>query len=365
MVTNGEQLSRRPEGLRQPACGSSPGRERRAGAGGRLAHRPRDPEEHIPAGHRASATSEATARGGQRSHTKARVDDHAVRPALDGTPYAKAANAQGRRTESEGVAMLSRLRSTLTFSNTVAMVALFIALGGSSYAALQVGSEQIADNSVRSKDLRNNDIRGRDIHTGAVRSADLRNNDIRGRDIPGRRAKRRTAQQRHPQRGHPHRRIAGGDVAADTLTGANLLESSLATVPSAANAATLDGKSATAFLAADRLVTTGFEELSIGETRTIAPAARSPGARRARTPPATASSPSRSSRRRPMPSRPALTPPPGAVRSVLAHRSRSSRPRRPLPSTASGSRRPRWRRAAQLPSDWVSSRSMWPAPTAA
>lgn len=167
--------------------------------------------------------------------------------------------------------MLSRLRSTLTFSNLVAMVALFIALGGSSYAAWQVGSEQIVDNSVRSRDLRDNDIRGRDIHTGAVRSADLRNNDIRGRDIH--RGAVRSAELRNNDiRSEDIRTgaIAGGDVAADTLTGANLLESSLATVPSAANAATLDGKSATAFLAADRLVTTGFEELSIGETRTIA-----------------------------------------------------------------------------------------------
>jgi hypothetical protein len=164
--------------------------------------------------------------------------------------------------------MLSRLHSNLTFSNTVAMVALFIALGGSSYAALRVGSEEIADNSVRSRDLRNNDIRGRDIRTGAVRSSDLRNHDIRGRDIHTG-AVRSSDLRNNDIRSEDIRTgaIAGGDVAADTLTGANLLESSLATVP---NAARLDGKSATAFLAADRLVTTGFEELSIGETRTIA-----------------------------------------------------------------------------------------------
>jgi len=48
----------------------------------------------------------------------------------------------------------------------VAGLALFVALGGSSYAALKVGSGQIKNNSVGSRDLRNNDVRGRDIRQG-------------------------------------------------------------------------------------------------------------------------------------------------------------------------------------------------------
>lgn len=55
----------------------------------------------------------------------------------------------------------------------VALLALFVALGGSSYAALKIGSTQIVNNSVRSKDLRNND----------VRSGDVRNNSLTGRDV--------------------------------------------------------------------------------------------------------------------------------------------------------------------------------------
>jgi hypothetical protein len=58
-------------------------------------------------------------------------------------------------------------------SMAVALLALFVALGGSSYAALKVSSKQIVNNSVRSKDLRNND----------VRSADVRNNSLTGADI--------------------------------------------------------------------------------------------------------------------------------------------------------------------------------------
>jgi hypothetical protein len=58
-------------------------------------------------------------------------------------------------------------------SMAVALLALFVALGGSSYAALKVSGKQIVNNSVRSKDLRNND----------VRSTDVRNNGLTGADI--------------------------------------------------------------------------------------------------------------------------------------------------------------------------------------
>jgi hypothetical protein len=44
----------------------------------------------------------------------------------------------------------------------VALLALFVALGGSSYAALRVGSRQIVNNSIRGKDVRNGTLRGKD-----------------------------------------------------------------------------------------------------------------------------------------------------------------------------------------------------------
>ncbi|MBN1527715.1 MAG: hypothetical protein JW895_01545 [Thermoleophilaceae bacterium] len=58
----------------------------------------------------------------------------------------------------------------------VATLALVVALGGTSYAALRIGSPQIVNNSVRSKDLRNGTILGRDV----------RNRSLNGREIePG------------------------------------------------------------------------------------------------------------------------------------------------------------------------------------
>jgi hypothetical protein len=60
----------------------------------------------------------------------------------------------------------------------VAYVALFVALGGSSYAALRIGSKQIVNNGVRSADIRNNDVRGRDIRNDTITGADIRESSL-------------------------------------------------------------------------------------------------------------------------------------------------------------------------------------------
>lgn len=58
-------------------------------------------------------------------------------------------------------------------SMAVALVALFVALGGVSYAAATIGSAQIKNNSVRGKDIRNSSITGRDV----------KNESLGGRDV--------------------------------------------------------------------------------------------------------------------------------------------------------------------------------------
>jgi len=126
-------------------------------------------------------------------------------------------------------------------SMLVAVLALFVALGGSSYAALHVGSRQIANNSVQSVDIRNNSVRGADIRSQAVHSTDVRDNDLRGRDI-----------------------------RSNTITGDDILESSLGTVPAARDAQTLAGRAPSAFLGSDRQVRSGLIKLAHGETKTIA-----------------------------------------------------------------------------------------------
>ncbi|HYH59317.1 MAG TPA: hypothetical protein VD790_08890 [Thermoleophilaceae bacterium] len=74
--------------------------------------------------------------------------------------------------------MLRHVRQSLSFANVVSLLALFVALGGTSYAALKVGSKQITNNSVRSKDLRNNDIRGADVRNRSLGSKDFKSGQL-------------------------------------------------------------------------------------------------------------------------------------------------------------------------------------------
>ncbi len=68
--------------------------------------------------------------------------------------------------------MIRRLTSHLTYANTIATLALFIALGGSSYAALHlgrnsVGSVQIRAGAVGSSEVRNGSLQAGDLSTSA------------------------------------------------------------------------------------------------------------------------------------------------------------------------------------------------------
>jgi hypothetical protein len=76
--------------------------------------------------------------------------------------------------------MLSSLRKRLSYANVTATAALFIALGGTSYAVINVDSGDVVDNSLRSKDVRNNSLRSRDIRDHTLRARDLRQNSLGG-----------------------------------------------------------------------------------------------------------------------------------------------------------------------------------------
>lgn len=55
----------------------------------------------------------------------------------------------------------------------LAVLALFIALGGTGYAAATIGSSQIKNNSVRGKDVRNSNLTGRDVKRNSLTGSDL------------------------------------------------------------------------------------------------------------------------------------------------------------------------------------------------
>jgi hypothetical protein len=81
--------------------------------------------------------------------------------------------------------VFDRIRSRLSFANCVSMLALFIALGGTSYAVAtnSIGSAQLINNSVRTADLRNNDIRGKDIRDATLESADVKDGALKAADF--------------------------------------------------------------------------------------------------------------------------------------------------------------------------------------
>jgi hypothetical protein len=139
--------------------------------------------------------------------------------------------------------MLPSLCRRFTYANVMATIAVFIALGGSSYAvaAGSIGSRQLKNNAVRSSDLKNNDIRGRDLRNGT---------------------------------------LAGIDVKNDALTGVDVRESTLATVPSANRADVADSarRADRANLATDVAAPERFHEVGApGEPPFNAGCANTPG----------------------------------------------------------------------------------------
>ncbi len=62
----------------------------------------------------------------------------------------------------------------LTYSNVMASAAVFIALGGSSYAAVKVTGKDVKNGSLSGKDIRTGSLGSGDVRNGSLRAADLR-----------------------------------------------------------------------------------------------------------------------------------------------------------------------------------------------
>ena len=78
--------------------------------------------------------------------------------------------------------IIARLRGRLTYANVTASLALFIALGGTSYAAIN-----LPRNSVGTKQLRTGAVHGKDIRNRTIQTADISKrarNALRGQQGP-------------------------------------------------------------------------------------------------------------------------------------------------------------------------------------
>jgi len=74
--------------------------------------------------------------------------------------------------------MLARLRGHLSYANVMATIALFVALGGSSYAAIA-----LSKNSVKSKHIAKGQVKRSDIGRNAVNSAKVKNLSLLAEDF--------------------------------------------------------------------------------------------------------------------------------------------------------------------------------------
>jgi hypothetical protein len=90
-----------------------------------------------------------------------------------GRSEASQKHLQGHVSE-RGRHMRRTLHQRLTYANVMSTLAVFIALGGSSYAAVRIRSNDIANNSVRGIDVRNRTLSERDLKRNVLTGRSIR-----------------------------------------------------------------------------------------------------------------------------------------------------------------------------------------------
>jgi hypothetical protein len=80
---------------------------------------------------------------------------------------------------------MRKLRAGTSPSMLVALIALFVSLGGVSWAVAtgSIGSKAIKDNSVQGRDVRDETLESRDVVNGGLQSRDVRDSALRGVDV--------------------------------------------------------------------------------------------------------------------------------------------------------------------------------------
>ncbi len=76
-----------------------------------------------------------------------------------------------------------RFRSHLSFANVMATMALFIALGGTSYAAVMITGADVRDGSLTGRDVRDGSLGASDVISNSLGTGEVRNGSLTGRDV--------------------------------------------------------------------------------------------------------------------------------------------------------------------------------------
>jgi hypothetical protein len=77
--------------------------------------------------------------------------------------------------------VLAKLRPRLTYANVVATLALFLALGASSYAAVTITGRNVKNSSLTGRDVKNNSLTGADVKN--IRSGDVSDGSLLSKDF--------------------------------------------------------------------------------------------------------------------------------------------------------------------------------------
>ncbi|MDP1848672.1 MAG: collagen-like protein [Solirubrobacteraceae bacterium] len=70
--------------------------------------------------------------------------------------------------------MLDSLRHRLSYANVVASLALFVALGGTGYAAVTITGKNVKDGTLTGKDIKNSSVASADIKNGSLLTQDFK-----------------------------------------------------------------------------------------------------------------------------------------------------------------------------------------------
>ena len=77
----------------------------------------------------------------------------------------------------------------------VAVLALVVAMAGTSYAAVQITSKQIKNNTIKSKDIKDGEVTGKDVKDASLTGADILDGSLTAADLPAPTAAKCTADQ--------------------------------------------------------------------------------------------------------------------------------------------------------------------------
>src|SRR3954449_12988576 len=136
--------------------------------------------------------------------------------------------------------MLGRIRARLTYANVASTLSLFIAVAtGGAYAANTIGSGDVIDESLLSQDLKNGEVKNADIGADAMTSSKLANGSVQNSDLgPDAVTTSKIKAGNVGTTDLAAGAVTSAKVGDDSLTGADVRESSLGKVP---EADTLDG----------------------------------------------------------------------------------------------------------------------------